>query len=249
MLDGIGNIVKPDFINMYYKRPGKQNELCALNTGNVAADLVAGKMGYCVGLPNGLRFITGFNMSSMSGGPADKNSIDQWFMGFSCISPDGAFLATGKTLSEITCAAGNALEVGVVTPQCWDGKNLDVPDHRSHLSYGAGREGLSGLFCPTTHPYVIPQLSLKVMFTVDSNFKTWQFTSDRQMRQTPGSTLHIDYFEAWSPQIKKIWEENCIDKQLSCSNGDLGNGTQIKGMDYPSGGFSKHQLAPAQGVS
>ena len=39
-----------------------------------------------------------------------------------------------------------------------------------------------------------------------------------------GQTLHADYEEKWVGAAKAIWLANCIEKALSCSGGDLGNG-------------------------
>lgn len=49
----------------------------------------------------------------------------------------------------------------------------------------------------------------------------------------PGATLHADYMEAWVTAGKKLWMDNCIDKGLDCSGGDLGNGTQLIGAALP----------------
>jgi hypothetical protein len=42
--------------------------------------------------------------------------------------------------------------------------------------------------------------------------------------------------------VKATWHTNCINLKLSCSSGDLGNGTQIIGAGVPPGGWTKHQL-------
>jgi len=45
----------------------------------------------------------------------------------------------------------------IIFPSCWDGKNLDSPDHKSHLAY-SGTGGLGFGSCPTTHPVRVPQV-------------------------------------------------------------------------------------------
>jgi len=50
---------------------------------------------------------------------------------------------------------------------CWDGKNLDSPDHKSHVAYpAAGPQTFTGSSvggaCPATHPVKIPQIMLEV---------------------------------------------------------------------------------------
>ena len=56
--------------------------------------------------------------------------------------------------------------------RCWDGKNLDSPDHKSHVSYTSSGTFESGGACPTTHPVKIPQVMYEVMW------ETQKFASD-----------------------------------------------------------------------
>ena len=43
-----------------------------------------------------------------------------------------------------------------------------------------------------------------------------------------GYTFHADWFGAWDNTIMGMWMDNCINKLLSCSAGDLGNGKMMK---------------------
>jgi hypothetical protein len=43
-----------------------------------------------------------------------------------------------------------------------------------------------------------------------------------------GTTFHADFWMAWDPTVHQMWEDNCLDKKLNCSAGDLGNGWQMK---------------------
>jgi hypothetical protein len=46
--------------------------------------------------------------------------------------------------------------------------------------------------------------------------------------------MHVDYGPmAWDPTIYQMWEDNCLDKLLSCSGGNLGNGFGLKGAWSP----------------
>jgi hypothetical protein len=46
---------------------------------------------------------------------------------------------------------------------CWDGKNLDSPDHMAHMAYPNGTfEAQSP--CPSTHPVRMPQLMYETIF-------------------------------------------------------------------------------------
>ena len=245
MLDGAGNVVKPNRMLTYYKRLPTSAPDCG-----AAPD--ATHVGYCVPVPNGLRLITGYNMDTGKGGPTDLNSTDSATMGFDCWSPNGPLLSANSlhTLAAVvasgTCPAGSWLRVRIDFPTCWDGKNLDSADHRSHVVFSTvnALTPSGSRPCPADHPYNIPQITMQAFFTVDANFVAgkWQLSSDAMLPgAAAGTTLHGDYWEAWSPLVKDIWETSCINAHKSCSNGQLGNGQKVKGMDSL-GAFPNHVL-------
>jgi len=82
-----------------------------------------------------------------------------------CGAPDA------QTLPTKMCEGG--IRSVITFPTCWDGKNLDSPDHESHVAYGTGSAtndvGPTGT-CPSTHPVVIPQVMYEVMWDVSVNF-------------------------------------------------------------------------------
>lgn len=243
MLDGVGNAVKPDMISTYYKAIPNSNPGCG------APD--ATHFGYCVGMPNGLRFIFGYNMATGQGGPADLNSADQWTMGFDCVAHDDFNVSyTGKqhTLAAIAstgkCPVGAYVRAYLIIPDCWDGKNLDSADHRSHMATATVPLADGSRACPATHPYKVPEVMVQLFYLADANFVAgkWRLASDDMMGVPSteyGKTWHADYWEAWSPVVKKLWQDNCIDKHLTCASGWLGNGQAVKGMDQA-------LVAPAQ---
>jgi len=225
MLDGAGNAVKPDWINTYYKQLPASDPNCKITMDPAV-------IGKCVPLPNGLRFVMGYNVTSMSGGPADTNSRDYWAMGFDCMDHtlgNTSYTGPKHSIAEIIatgkCPVGAWLRAYAAFPQCWDGKNIDSADHRSHIMLPPQA------VCPGDHPYRIPEVAVSVFFTVDANFTKWHLSSDEMMPGTvAGSTLHFDYWEAWSPVMKALWQTHCIDGHLSCSTGNVGDGREIKGM-------------------
>jgi len=247
MLDGAGNAVKPDWVNTYYKRLPASDPQCAKTTDPAVA-------GHCIEMPNGLRFILGYNMANGSGGPTDTNSADYWAMGFDCVTRDvgNQVSLTGvqHTMADIVatgkCPAGSWLRAFVRFPACWDGKNLDVADHRSHITFGVAAVG-----CPADHPYNIPEIAIQAYYTTDANFVAgrWHLSSDEMMPGTvPGSTLHMDYWEAWSQVLKDLWNAKCIDGHLTCSAGNVGDGRMIKGMDL-NNTFPNHELVPLSSIN
>lgn len=48
--------------------------------------------------------------------------------------------------------------------RCWDGVNVDSPDHKAHVAYPTiGSFETTGA-CPSTHPVRLPQLMYEVMW-------------------------------------------------------------------------------------
>jgi hypothetical protein len=223
MLNGRGQAVRPDYVTIYYKRLPAKDPTCAIE----------GKV--CVPLPNGLRFIFGYNMLN----PADAPTGSLWF---NCDGPGGT---PGHYADIVTaaanCPSGARLGAIINAPSCWDGKNLDSPDHRSHVAYPSyGSWGYKK--CPDTHPFVIPSFSLGAWYMTDDTLDrsgswdpkttvTWSLSSDimpGMPPKLPGSTFHADWWGAWDNTVMSMWTENCIDKMLNCSAGILGNGKKIK---------------------
>lgn len=63
------------------------------------------------------------------------------------------------------CEGG--IRSSVMFPLCWDGKNLDSPDHSSHVSHpieGPQQFAIVNGTCPPSHPVKIPQLVYEVMW-------------------------------------------------------------------------------------
>ncbi|MEA3058359.1 MAG: hypothetical protein QOF34_1174, partial [Sphingomonadales bacterium] len=56
VLDGAGNVVKPAFVAIYYKRRPADDPKCSLSSGDSRAE------GNCVPIPNGIKFIFGYDM-------------------------------------------------------------------------------------------------------------------------------------------------------------------------------------------
>jgi hypothetical protein len=72
-----------------------------------------------------------------------------------------------------TKACPGGIRSNILYPTCWDGVNLDSPDHKSHVAYPTNGPALfsgtgTGGACPSTHPVKIPQVMLEVPYPLPS---------------------------------------------------------------------------------
>jgi hypothetical protein len=239
MVNDAGQVVNPDLVSVYYKRWRTVSPFCQARSGKAA--------GICVPLPNGIKFIFGWDPTR----PTAKVEGATWY----CSGGTTLHYTNIDDVFASGCKVGDDLVANTLAPNCWDGKHLDAPDHRSHMAYGS--YGDWGYYkCPSSHPYLIPQ---------EENKATWKVTADMirpdgtsavrlssdamKAGAKPGETLHADYIEAWVGEAKALWTDKCIEKGLSCSGGDLGNGKQLIGASQPKYGWTNPKrltAAPAQ---
>ena len=205
MLDGKGNAVRPDYIAVYYKRLPKDSPECQQRGDE------------CVAQPDGIKYITGYDML---GGPT-TGGPHVWCREKTYRDLPETIEQCGPDITEIL--------MKVSSPDCWDGKNLDSPDHRSHVA--SASYGNVGIYqCPKTHPKIIPQFTLAAHYTVapGDDISLWRLSSDAMAGTAPGGSFHTDLWDAWDDQTKATWTANCIDKLLTCVDGELGDGTIMK---------------------
>jgi hypothetical protein len=101
------------------------------------------------------------------------------------------------------CGAGRYLLGTIVFPNCWDGKNLDSADHKSHVTYATGGK------CPAGHPVKVPQI------TYDLHYHPAQ--GPGYVLSTEGRyTLHGDFFAAWDNKVQQALVTNCDNAPKRC---------------------------------
>ncbi|MEU8813631.1 DUF1996 domain-containing protein [Actinoplanes sp. NPDC048796] len=142
--------------------------------------------------PLGLRIVAG---NAKATGPAD-NTIARW----SCLHAG----EVGSSPNFVTCPAGTMLESYLDFPHCWDGVNLDSPDHKSHMAYPVNNA------CPASHPVVVPKLRQVMRYPVNGNPANFRLASGA------GYTMHGDFFNAWPVDELARRVNDCIRPIVKC---------------------------------
>ena len=129
------------------------------------------------------------------------------------------------------CPVGYIVEANIDFPFCWDGVNLDSPDHKSHMSQWTQLPSSPWTYmCPASHPVELPVISEKVQYIVTEEGSTarWRLSSDNYDKTIPGGySLHADWFNGWDPTVLETWVKNCLQANRDCHVDLQGNGTTL----------------------
>ncbi|KAI1772322.1 hypothetical protein F4818DRAFT_427064 [Hypoxylon cercidicola] len=87
-------------------------------------------------------------------------------------------------------------------PSCWDGKNLDSPNHQDHVAYPETGTFESGGPCPATHPVRLPQILLETVWDTRAFNDPADFVDGSQpfvwsSGDATGFSNHADYLFGW----------------------------------------------------
>ena len=128
------------------------------------------------------------------------------------------------------CPAGDAVRLTVQFPQCWDGVNLDAPDHKSHMAYPVYRNPPEVSTCPATHPVMLPEITEHFDYPVvaASEPAGWRLASDMYAASTRGGlSAHADWMNGWDPATMRTIVTQCLNRSLDCGVGLIGNGQTL----------------------
>ena len=196
-----GKPIVPDFAVFYYKQGYTLTPSSAIKP-----------------MPAGLRMIAGDPTSSKPGSPGTR---------FKCIAgPNNSNDQYGSAIPN--CDVGALLYQEVFFPQCWDGRNLDSPDHKSHMSYVVQVSG--GYACPSTHPVALPQVTFNIAYTVQTPgaARAWRLASDTYDTSLPGGySSHGDWFNGWKKDVSDRWNADCVQTSKDCHAHLLGDGQMM----------------------
>ncbi len=101
------------------------------------------------------------------------------------------------------CAPGGNLIFQLVFQDCWDGKHIDSPDHKSHL--GPAQNGK----CTGQYPVAVPNLSFMVNYdSLGGN--------GLALSSGMASSMHGDFVNAWKPANLGPLVKICLNAKAKC---------------------------------
>ncbi len=170
-------------------------------------------------IPDGLAMITG---DALNTSPTGKYQTSKRIK-FSCYN---STTSTSYSPTIPNCAAGWTLRFSPVFPECWDGVNLDSPDHKSHMAFQRTGDYLKNANeCPSSHPVRVPQIALHIDYKINAgdNTTNWRFVSDNYDTTTPGGLSgHADYIIGINKKIRDMITENILRPMKDGKMGELG---------------------------
>jgi hypothetical protein len=146
--------------------------------------------------PAGIRFVVGNTSASQEEFRTAPGAIEGWECGNSSHNWD--FPAS--------CPAGSQLNIRYQAPSCWNGRDLDSADHKSHMAY----PDRATLVCPASHPVPVPMLEFKIAFPVSGDMSRVRLASGR------GYSWHYDFMNAWDGPTLQALVSHCVNGGLQC---------------------------------
>lgn len=118
---------------------------------------------------------------------------------------DRAGVAPSSTVPTCPDARGSSLRLHVRFPDCWNGRQLDSPDHKSHMAYSSrGR-------CDALHAVAVPSLSITMQYPVAGGVGV-ELSS---MGQFSG---HADFVNAWQQGELERLVDYCLNALRICGS-------------------------------
>ena len=174
-------------------------------------------------MPQGLRLIAG---ASASSGPFSlPPSHEEQRLFWSC-GRSGS--VRNRSAQVPQCEEGEQVNATIYFPQCWNGVDLDSPNHRDHVA----RVNV-GAPCPETHPVRIPELGFLLYYEQSGDTSEWRLDSDHEHggEMVRGGSLHADWIAGWADDAMDLWLDGCIRTGRNCTLGQTGTAQTLERLN------------------
>ena len=207
IVDGEGNARIPKQIIIYYKTK---------NLGEPGISEVQP-------MPQGLRLIAG---ASPTSGPFTLPPDHEEQRLFWSCGASGTVRNRSARIPQ--CEADELVNMTIYFPQCWNGVDLDSPNHRDHVA----RVDV-GAPCPESHPVRIPELGFLLYYEHSGDTSGWHLDSDHSHGEdrVPGGSLHADWIAGWADEAMELWVDNCIRNGRNCTLGQTGTSQTLERLN------------------
>ncbi|KAN0087269.1 protein of unknown function (DUF1996) domain containing protein [Elaphomyces granulatus] len=173
-------------------------------------------------------FPEGFRM--LAGNPWQRNFTGDFAgqaISFNCLDYTGPAVPETNGFPSKNCP--NGLRAQVFFPSCWDGKNLDSPDHKSHVAYPASGAYNDGP-CPSTHPVHLISLFYEVIWQTNLYASDW-YGSNQPFAFANGDPtgygLHGDFINGWDVNVLQTAVDDCLNLSGNIADCKTPDGNQV----------------------
>ncbi|KAJ4362740.1 hypothetical protein N0V95_001342 [Ascochyta clinopodiicola] len=154
--------------------------------------------------PEGFRMIAGDISARSFGNDSAAKAIS-----YACLG--GPNLPETNDMPNFNCPGG--LRAQVFFPACWNGEDVDTPDHKSHMSYPVGQEYNNGA-CPPEYPVHMISLFYEVLYDTAPFLEHWngdQHPFVFANGDATGFGFHGDFMNGWDVPVLQNAVDTCTD--------------------------------------
>ena len=156
-----------------------------------------------IAMPAGLQMISSQNPNYFDG------AFTNWSTGTS-------FQGGNNEQRYLPVAAPQWLRATVGFPQCWNGVDLTSANGKDHVAHQSAGQ------CPSTHPVLLPELTISASWEIGGSLAGYQLSSDKANGAQAGELLHADFMDAWDASWMDLIVTSCLNAEIDCGTRQIG---------------------------